>query len=358
MIVELVTLAGIAAVSGAGLAWASKKFYVEVDPRVEKVNEVLPQVQCAACGYPGCMPFAEAVVKGEAPVTGCTVGGAPVSQKVAAIMGQEVAVTEERLVARLFCDGGCEEVKKRFAYDGIKDCKAAELVSEGEKACLYSCLGYGDCVRACTFDALYMNDNDLPVVIEDKCTGCELCLPACPRDLFKMIPEPMKVHVACLSEDKGPVVKKICSVGCIACDICVKACPFEAVVVENNLAIIDYGKCTNCTLCVPVCPTGIIKDLVEERPKAEIQAGCTGCTLCRDICPTEAISGTAGMLHTVAPEKCIGCGLCVDVCPEDVITMKSAEAAKPDDTRFIPIFGFVPTTNETREKAALAAAAK
>ena len=143
-LIEVLTLGGIGAAASAGLYWASKKFYVYVDPKEEDIYEILPHVDCAGCGFPGCRPFASAVIRGEAPVTGCTVGGGKTAQDVATIMGVDLTVSSERKIARLYCEGGCAEAKKRFVYEGIKDCKAAVLVGGGDKACTFGCLGYGD----------------------------------------------------------------------------------------------------------------------------------------------------------------------------------------------------------------------
>lgn len=317
MLVEMLTLGGLGAMAGVGLGLAAKKFHVDVDPRIQQIDDVLPHAQCGACGYPGCIPFATAVVEGDAPADGCTVGGAKTARDVADVMKIEVEVkSEEAVIAAILCKGGEKEVRKKFQYDGFKDCSAAKIVAGGDKACEFACVGYGDCVRACPFPgAIWMNDNLLPEVSPTICTGCGMCEPACPVNIIVMSPISRQVHVNCASHDKGPVVKKICDVGCIGCDICIKACPYDALSLEDNLAVMDYNKCTNCGLCVPVCPTKTISDYLPKRQIAEIYDTCIGCDVCKKACPVDAIEGEYKQVYNVIKEKCIGCNLCFEECP-------------------------------------------
>ena len=317
MLVELLTLGGLGALSGLGLGLAAKKFYVEVNPKILEVDNVLPHAQCGACGFPGCIPFATAVVEGRAPLDGCTVGGAETARMVASVMGREVEVTvEEKVVAVILCKGGEKEARKKFQYDGFKDCAAAKIVAGGDKACQFACIGYGDCVRACPFPgAIWMNSNLIPEIDPAVCTGCGLCEPACPVDIIIMAPISRKVHVSCASHDKGTVVKKICDVGCIGCDICIKACPYDALTLVDELAVMDYNKCTNCGLCVPVCPTNTISDFIPKRQVAEIYDTCIGCDVCKKACPVDAIEGEYKQVYKVITEKCIGCNICFEDCP-------------------------------------------
>jgi len=325
MLEAVLTMGAMGVLASFGLGVASKKFHVEVDPRVEEVNEVLPHANCGACGYPGCMGFATAVVKGEAPVSGCPPGGPETAKKIASILGQEVPEEFERKIARVYCMGGHKEAVEKFEYHGIQDCNAAVLVAGGSKGCVYGCLGLASGVKACPFDAMYMSENGLPVVIDEKCTGCGLCIPPCPKNLIELVPESKKVHIFCRSLDKGAETKKLCSVGCIACNKCEKVCPYNAITVDSFLARIDYDKCTNCGLCVPVCPTNIIADLIPVREVAYIHEDCIGCLICKKVCPVNAISGESKQLHVVDPEKCIGCNICVEKCPPKVIEMVPAQ---------------------------------
>ena len=257
-----ITLGILGMVFGIGLAIASDRFTVKVDPRIDSINEVLPGANCGACGQPGCSGFAQAIVEGKAPVSGCTVGQASVAKLIANIMGVKFE-NRERVVAVVMCHA--RGVKDKFTYNGIKDCRAANIVGGGFLGCDYGCLGFGTCVEACKFEAMYMGEDGLPKVIKERCTGCGKCAAVCPRKIISILPESKMVHVRCKSLDKGAVAKKICQDSCIACKQCEKICPYDAVHVQNNLAIIDYNKCTSCGKCVEVCPNRTIINFARER---------------------------------------------------------------------------------------------
>ncbi|NLC47662.1 MAG: RnfABCDGE type electron transport complex subunit B [Firmicutes bacterium] len=240
---------------GAVLAFASRVFAVETDPTVEAITEALPGANCGACGYPGCSSYAQAVAAGKAGTGLCIPGGDDTAAKIAEIMGVEPVDIEEK-IAFVRCRGkDCQEL---FVYDGIKECLAAHQLGGGHKACSWACLGFGDCVRVCRFDAISMGPDGLPVVDYAKCTGCGLCAEACPRDVIGMLPDEAQVMIACGSHDKGAVVRKICKDGCIGCGICARNCPQKAITMVDNLAVIDYEKCDACGVCVEKCPTGTI----------------------------------------------------------------------------------------------------
>lgn len=243
---------------GVGLAFASKKFAVEIDPRVVAVREAVPGANCGACGYPGCDGFAQAVVKGVAPVNGCPVGGADTATAVAQIMGLDAGETVKQ-VARVKCEGHEENCGNRYDYDGIDSCLAANMLNGGPKKCLYGCMGLGSCVQVCPFDAIHINDKGLAEVDPEKCTACNKCVVICPKNVISLVPYKQLTIVACNNYDKGPMVKKNCIVACIACGICERNCPHDAIHVINNLAEIDYDKCTNCMICVEKCPTKAIQ---------------------------------------------------------------------------------------------------
>ncbi len=251
-----ITLGGLAVFFGIVLTYASKKFEVKTDPRVEEIRFLLPGANCGACGYAGCDALAESIVEGRASANACPVGGLELAKKVADIMGVE-AKGSERMVARVICNGNMDNAKEKYKYQGIEDCKAAEMLAGGSKACKFGCTGLGSCEMVCPFDAIHVI-NGVAVVNEEKCTACKKCIEVCPKGIIELVPISKKVRVLCKNTDKGKDVMGVCKVGCIGCRRCVKACEFDAIAVNNNLAKIDYEKCTNCMACVEVCPTKTI----------------------------------------------------------------------------------------------------
>jgi len=272
-LVALASMGGLGIVLSVGLVIAAKKFAVQVDERIEEIEIALPGVNCGACGFAGCRSLAEAIAEGKAPVNGCPVGGIDVASKIAEIMGTASGNAPERKVAQVLCKGGCAEATQRAEYDGPNDCRIMNIIQGGDKGCTYGCLGGGTCVEVCPFNAMYMNENGLPVVIEEKCTGCGKCVEACPRDIIILVGEEYGVHIRCRSFAPGKEVRQVCKVGCIACRRCEKECPYDAITVTNNLAQIDYDKCTVCRKCVAVCPVHTIE---EQEGKPEIKAKKAG----------------------------------------------------------------------------------
>ncbi|MBM3254876.1 MAG: RnfABCDGE type electron transport complex subunit B [Candidatus Omnitrophica bacterium] len=257
ILIPVLTLGLLGAIFGVGLAIASKRLHVEVDPRLEKIHGLLPGSNCGACGGAGCFGFAESLLSGKLSVDACRVSEEAVRGQIARLLGEKLEKKVKKIAA-LYCNGG-SRVKNRFLYQGIKDCVAANLVLNGHKDCSFSCLGFGSCVQACPFDAISMSGDELPVVDKDKCKACNKCVLACPKKLFTLIPITNKVYVACSSRDLGKDTKVACPVGCIACKLCEKACKFDAIHVIDNLAEIDYNKCTSCADCVKVCPMKTIR---------------------------------------------------------------------------------------------------
>ena len=242
---------------GFFLCFSSEKFKVEVDEREEKIMGVLPGNNCGGCGYAGCSGLAAAIVKGEAPVNQCPVGGAPVAAQVGEIMGVK-AEEGVRKVAFVKCAGTCEKAKQQYEYHGVEDCGyMAYVPNGGPKACNYGCLGFGSCVKACPFDAIHVIDG-IAVVDKEACKACGKCIEACPKHLIEFIPYDAAYAVSCSSKDKGKDVMSVCQTGCIGCQLCVKQCQAEAITVTNNVAHIDQEKCTGCGACAEKCPKKVI----------------------------------------------------------------------------------------------------
>ncbi|HKJ06600.1 MAG TPA: Fe-S cluster domain-containing protein [Flavobacteriaceae bacterium] len=256
---SVLLLASVGVVAAMVLFIVSKKFYVYENPLIAEVEELLPAANCAGCGLPGCKSFAEKLVNSEdISDLFCPVGGNDVMKNVAEKLGKEVT-EKDPTVAVMRCQGGCDVRPKTTEYQGPRSCAISALIYSGETDCQYGCLGDGDCVDVCDFDAMYMDENTgLPIILTDKCTSCGACVKACPRDIIEMRPRnkrDLKVFIGCLNEDKGGIAKKACSVACIGCSKCEDVCPKDAITIENSLAYIDPVLCTLCRKCVPVCPT-------------------------------------------------------------------------------------------------------
>jgi electron transport complex protein RnfB len=324
----LIVLAGLGIVFGVALALVASRFVVKVDPKVEQVRETLPGANCGACGFAGCMGYAEAVVGNpDVAVSLCAPGKSAVAEKIAVITGKKAEKVDPK-IARVFCQGGTSLSQRKFIYTGVQDCTAAVLAAGGDKSCEYGCLGYATCMRACPFDAITMSADNLPIISPEKCTACGKCVAACPKQVIELAKASKAVVISCHSRDKGVDVKKKCQVGCIACGICVRTCPVDAIKIDNNLARIDHDKCIVCGLCVKKCPTSAIKDYISVRPKAYIDpAKCVGIDVCAKVCPVNAISGDIRAVHVVNQEKCIGCRMCESRCPKKAITMVEVRAA-------------------------------
>lgn len=273
ILIAVAILGGLGLIFGLVLAVASKVFYVQTDPRLDKLNECLPGANCGGCGYAGCGGYAEAVLKGEAEIGKCASGGNECAQAMAAIMGVKAAAMT-RKVALVRCSGfhGVDAsgkqtgAKRKGEYEGFKDCLAASKVGgNGPLSCKFGCLGYGNCVKACKYDAIAVV-NGVAKVDSEKCVGCMSCAAACPRGIIIPVEYDKHVRIACASRAKGAVTVRGCTQGCIGCGICKKICPLDAITIENNLAVIDYSICDSCGLCATVCPKHLIVDTMEGTP--------------------------------------------------------------------------------------------
>ncbi len=267
ILIALAILGGMGLIFGLILAIASKVFYVQTDPRLEQLNEALPGANCGGCGYAGCAGYAEAVLRGEAPIGKCTSGGDDAAQKMAEIMGVKAEKVARR-VALVRCsgykgvdsEGKATGAKLKGDYEGIQDCLAATKVAgRGPLICKFGCLGFGNCTKVCQYDAIHIVDG-VAKVDDEKCVGCMSCAAVCPRSLIVPVEYGKHVVIACASKAKGAVTIRGCTAGCIGCGLCQKICPHDAIHVEQNLATIDYSKCTSCGLCATVCPKHLISD--------------------------------------------------------------------------------------------------
>ena len=253
--IAIVTVIGL--LGAVILVLAAKFMHVEEDPRVGQVAGCLPGANCGACGYAGCADYAKAIVEAGAPVNKCVPGGAKCAEEVAAVMGVEAGATAT-VKAVPHCQGKPGVCTQLFDYQGVESCAAAARLHGGPKACVFGCLGLGDCVNACKFDAIHVVDG-IAQVDPEKCTGCGACAEACPHNVIEITGgTEKKPLVLCNNTEKGALTNKECKTGCIGCMKCQKTCPSEAIKVENFLARIDYSKCTGCGQCVEVCPKGVI----------------------------------------------------------------------------------------------------
>lgn len=256
MLTAVGALGGLTLLLASLLVVANRKLYVAEDPRIDIVEEMLPHANCGACGYPGCRPFAEALVQGESLPGKCTVSSEDGRVQIANFLGVDVG-SQEKLVARLACAGGSNVARNHARYDGLQTCAAAAQVSGGGKGCFWGCIGLADCEASCDFDAIRMDEHDLPVVDLDKCTACGDCVVACPKDLFSLQPVSRQLWVNCRSLAAGDEILEDCEVACTACGRCAMDAP-GVISMQNNLPVVDYGRNHRTQDPIQRCPTGAI----------------------------------------------------------------------------------------------------
>ena len=254
-IFPILLVTGCGLLLSAILVVAAKFMAVKTDETYEKVRAELPGVNCGACGYAGCDDYARALCNGEK-TNLCIPGGDKVSAAVSTVLGVEVADVEEQF-AIVKCGGNCNATDYIMDYEGVKTCAACNSFYQGRGSCSHACLGFGDCVLACKYDAIHIVDG-IAQVDKEVCKACGKCVAACPKHLIELVPYKAKHIVQCSSKDKGKDVMKACSVGCIGCHLCEKNCPKDAVHVIDNVAYIDQEKCVGCGICAQKCPKKII----------------------------------------------------------------------------------------------------
>ena len=240
ILIAVLVLGAIGAFFAVVLYFVAQKFKVVEDPLIDEVAEVLPGANCGGCGKAGCRAFAEAcVAQGNLEGLRCAPGGDVVMQKVASLLGCAAEAGEPQVAVVRCHPANCGE-NRRSNYDGLKSCAFANTVYTGENGCPFGCLGCGDCVAACQFDAIHMDaETGTPVVDEEKCTACGACAKACPRRVIELRNKGNKgrrVFVRCINKEKGAVAMKTCKNACIGCGKCAKVCPFEAITVAANVA--------------------------------------------------------------------------------------------------------------------------
>lgn len=277
MIYSLITLGALGGTAAVILYFVAQKFKVIEDPRIDVVEELLPGANCGGCGYAGCRAMAEAIVKAES-LEGkmCPPGGSETMAAVGKALGLEAEESEPK-IAVIRCNGSLANAPTKVEYDGVTSCFFANRLSHGETGCPNGCLGLGDCVEACAFDAIHIDeDTGLPVVSEENCVACGACVTACPRDIIELRnrgKNERRIFVSCVNSEKGPHTIKNCSAVCIGCGKCQRVCPFDAITIKNNLAYIDFEKCKLCRKCVLECPTGAIHEInfPARKPKPEVE---------------------------------------------------------------------------------------
>lgn len=269
--VAVFTLLGL--VFGFALAAAAIRFQVATNPLVDRVRDVLPAANCGACGFAGCQVYAEAVVeRPDVSPALCVPGRRAVAETVASLTSKEAGAVTDRIVI-LRCHGTTAYARDEAEYAGIATCAAAALVFSGPKACKNGCLGLGDCVRVCPFGALHLGRDGIVEVNADRCTGCAMCLPACPKDLFQLYPRTHRIQLSCVARDKQAIVRATCMVGCTLCRKCVSKCPAGAITWDGRTILIDHEKCLaygpSCNeACVDICPS-VILHRVGQAPRPE-----------------------------------------------------------------------------------------
>ena len=253
-IYTVLIVGGIGLILGALLSFAAKFFSVKSDEKVEQIRACLPGANCGACGFSGCDGYAAAIAAGQAEYNLCTPGGQGTAQELSKILGGNVTVVAKTAVVH--CNHCFDKAVSDFAYCGLNSCAAANILYNGSLACKNACLGFGDCIKACEFNALKLENGNI-VVDKNICGGCGKCVKACPKGVITLEVKCLP-YVACSNTEKGAVARKQCTAACIGCKKCENVCEHNAITVKNNLAVIDSALCVGCNKCSAACPVGCI----------------------------------------------------------------------------------------------------
>lgn len=263
ILLGILLLSSLGFTFGIGLAFIAKLFKVEVDPKIEQIIEILPGVNCGACGYPGCVGYAEALIKDNVEINLCTPGALEIMEKIGNVLGK-TGETKLKFVAKVFCIGDDSVAVKSYNFNGEDDCSTLYNFFKGDKVCNYGCVGRGNCIKVCPVNAIMRDEYNRVWIDANLCIGCERCVSVCPPKVIKMVPITGGYFVACSNLEPGKIVRKICKKGCIACKLCEKAASTDKIKVENNLAVVNYDYDTDLYQAALKCPADVIVPIVNQ----------------------------------------------------------------------------------------------
>ncbi len=265
--IPVAVLGTIGLVCGIAIAVIARKFSVAENPLVAQIAALLPGANCGGCGYAGCEAYARAVAEEGAPLNKCNACDAKLLEEFARLTGRDAGAVGPKKVAVVFCTGALDVAARRFAYNGVADCAAAQATAGGDKTCAFGCLGYGSCARACPQGAIVV-EGGIARVDASKCVGCGACEKICPRHVIRVVPAEHHIHVLCSSKDKGAKVRGYCGRGCLGCSLCTKLDATGTLSMDGALAAVDYSKppLENPALAAK-CPGHCIRDVAAKEGK-------------------------------------------------------------------------------------------